>query len=66
MNKKVIAEAIKLTQDDVDYLRDRAAKCLRDMGRTKIKAEKVRLWVLFNAYNDLWEANRYAVTPKGE
>lgn len=58
MFKKVVALEIKLVQDDIDYLRHRAAKCLQEMGITKSLHEKKKLWQLFNAYNDLYEQNK--------
>lgn len=50
--------AIKLVQDDIDWLKERACKCLKDFSETKIHEEKVRLWCMFEWYNALYEENK--------
>lgn len=55
---KIIACLIILTQDDIDYLKHRASECLANVSKEKSQHEKIRQWRLYNAYYELWEANK--------
>lgn len=55
---KVIALAIEITQDDIDYLKFRAEVCLKNMAKARYLPERIRQWRLFTAYHELWLSNR--------
>lgn len=58
MQHKIISEAIKLTQNDIDYLWFKSYQYLTLFGHTEDWKEKTHYYLLFQAYWDLYLANR--------
>lgn len=60
---KIIAYSVELVQDDIDYLHMKAAQYLDLYNKTKNFPKRAYYFQLFQAYNDLYEANKQRVKP---
>lgn len=48
----------KVTQDDINWLKDKAIENLIKMNETRDQKEKVRHFKNYNTFLELWMANR--------